>query len=99
MSCAQAVETTDAFLGMSLKDASSTCCEDIVIRIELPGTEAKGEIDLDVNDTNLTVRSPKYKLFLHLPHKVKADAGKAKWDGTKEELYISLPIIRDDYLP
>lgn len=32
----QAVESTDAFLGMSGKDPSSTCCEDLVVRVELP---------------------------------------------------------------
>ena len=34
----QAVETQDAFLGMGDKDPSSTQCEDIVLRVELPGT-------------------------------------------------------------
>ena len=33
----QAVESTDMFLGMSGKDESSTSCEDMVLRIELPG--------------------------------------------------------------
>lgn len=84
---------------MSLKNISSVCCEDIVVRIELPGTDSRGDIDLDVHDTSLTIRSPKYKLFLHLPHKVKSDAGKARWDGGKEELNVSLPVVREDYLP
>lgn len=40
----QAVETTDMFLGMSGKNESSTSCEDMVLRIELPGVEsASGE--------------------------------------------------------
>ena len=36
----QAVSTTDAFLGMMDKDASSACCEDVELRIDLP--KAKG---------------------------------------------------------
>jgi hypothetical protein len=32
----QAVGTADAYLGMSGKDPSSTCCEDLVVRIALP---------------------------------------------------------------
>lgn len=33
----QAVDTADNFLGMSGKDGSSTSCEDLVVRVELPG--------------------------------------------------------------
>ena len=36
----QAVETTDAFLGMMNKDPSSTCCEDLQLRVELPHAKA-----------------------------------------------------------
>ena len=36
----QAVTSTDAFLGMMDKDASSACCEDLELRIDLP--DAKG---------------------------------------------------------
>lgn len=36
----QAVGTHDAFLGMSGKDPSSACCEELVLRIALP--EAAG---------------------------------------------------------
>ncbi len=47
----QAVESTDVFLGMSGKDESSTSCEDIVVRIELPGVSSASELDLDVKPT------------------------------------------------
>ncbi len=41
----QAVASTDAFLGMSGKDPSSTCCEELVVRIELPeASSAAGEL-------------------------------------------------------
>ncbi len=36
----QAVQSTDVFLGMSGKDESSTSCEDMVLRIELPGVSS-----------------------------------------------------------
>ncbi len=32
----QAVESTDVFLGMSGKDESSTSCESMVVKIDLP---------------------------------------------------------------
>ena len=36
------------------------------------------------------------KLSVYLPHRVNEDKGKAAWDGKKEILSISLPIIRED---
>ena len=44
----QSVESTDMFLGMSGKNESSTSCEDMVLRIELPGISGASELDLDV---------------------------------------------------
>ena len=38
----QAVESTDIFLGMSGKDESSTSCEDMVVRVELPEVSSLG---------------------------------------------------------
>ncbi|KAG2490866.1 hypothetical protein HYH03_010784 [Edaphochlamys debaryana] len=92
----QAVDTADNFLGMSGKDNSSTSCEDLVVRIELPGAEGAAELDLDVKDTYLKLSSPRYKLSIHLPHKVDGERGKAKWDSAKKVLAITLRIIRDD---
>lgn len=36
----QAVESTDAFLGMMNKDPSSTCCEDLQLRVDLPKSKS-----------------------------------------------------------
>lgn len=71
----------------------------MVVRIELPGTESVKEIDLDVKEGSMIVRSPKYKLSTYLPHKVNHDMGKAKWDSAKQELSVTLPIVRESYLP
>mmetsp|Transcript_9796 Transcript_9796/g.16835 ORF Transcript_9796/g.16835 Transcript_9796/m.16835 type:complete len:196 (+) Transcript_9796:242-829(+) len=90
----QAVGTEDAYLGLSDKDPSSTCCEDLIIRIELPGTNSMAELDLDVQKTYIRLESPLYKLAVYLPHEVDEERGNAKWDKTKEALSISLPIIR-----
>lgn len=49
----QAVETTDAFLGMSGKDGSSACCEDIVLRVKLPDVQKASEIDVDLKATSI----------------------------------------------
>eukprot|EP00877_Chromochloris_zofingiensis_P003784 jgi/Chrzof1/13406/Cz07g31240.t1 len=92
----QAVESTDAFLGMSGKDPSSTCCEDLVVRVELPEASSISELDLDVTATHMRLSSPTYKLSLPLPHKVADQKGKAKWDDKKKVLTVTLPIIRED---
>lgn len=55
----QAVGTQDAFLGMSGKDPSSTCCEELVVKIDLPGTTSMRELDLDVKSSHLRLLSPK----------------------------------------
>ncbi|GAX80342.1 hypothetical protein CEUSTIGMA_g7780.t1 [Chlamydomonas eustigma] len=92
----QAVESTDMFLGMSGKDESSTSCEDMVLRIELPGVSSAEELDLDVKSTYVKLNHAKYKLSIYLPHRVNEDKGKARWDSKKETLSVTLPIIRDD---
>jgi hypothetical protein len=53
----QAVATTDAFLGMSGKDPSSTCCEELVVCIQLPHAATAAELVLDVRDTRLQLSS------------------------------------------
>uniref|UniRef100_A0A7S0WQ44 PIH1D1/2/3 CS-like domain-containing protein n=1 Tax=Chlamydomonas leiostraca TaxID=1034604 RepID=A0A7S0WQ44_9CHLO len=92
----QAVESTDVFLGMSGKDESSTSCEQMVVKVQLPGVESISELDLDVKRTYLKLNSTQYKLSIYLPHKVDEDKGKAKWDKDKRVLSVTLPIIRED---
>lgn len=44
----QSVETTDTFLGMSGKDPSSTQCEDLLVKISLPGASGAAGIQYTV---------------------------------------------------
>ena len=88
--------TSDTFLGMSGKDASSAQCEDMIVRIDLPRAASAAELDLEVKPTYLKLGSPVYRLAVYLPHKVDAERGKAKWDAAKKTLSVTLPIIRDD---
>lgn len=92
----QSVTTSDNFLGMSGKDPSSTCCEHLVVVLQLPQAKSAAELDLDTTPTQLHLQSPAYKLRLPLPHKVDSERGSAKWDSKKKTLSITLPIIRDD---
>ncbi|XP_065058566.1 dynein axonemal assembly factor 6-like isoform X2 [Rhopilema esculentum] len=90
----QKVTSDDIFLGMSGKNPSTACCEDLLIKIQLPDTR-RTDIDLDVQDTFLDCRTPKSRLALHLPHKVDSKSGKADWDATKMILTVTLPLNRD----
>mmetsp|Transcript_14062 Transcript_14062/g.17049 ORF Transcript_14062/g.17049 Transcript_14062/m.17049 type:complete len:191 (+) Transcript_14062:105-677(+) len=92
----QAVGTEDAYLGMSDKDPSSTQCEEIVLRVFLPGTEKMSEITLDVHEDHIRLESPQYKLVMYLPNKVDSDKGSAKWDKKTESLSIIMPKIKED---
>jgi hypothetical protein len=94
----QAVQTTDAYLGMSGKDPSSTCCEELLVRIQLPAARSAAELDLDVKPQVLRLTSAAYRLRLALPHKVDDQRGSAKWDAAKKVLNVCLPIIRDEGL-
>lgn len=53
----QAVQTTDAFLGMDPmgKDPTSTSCEDLLLRVALPGVASVADIDLDLRPESLTL--------------------------------------------
>ncbi|XP_078393130.1 dynein axonemal assembly factor 6 [Cetorhinus maximus] len=53
----QRVGTEDVFLGMSRKDGSTACCEDMMIKIKLPDCKA-ADITLDIKERFLALRSP-----------------------------------------
>ncbi|XP_076811174.1 dynein axonemal assembly factor 6-like [Clavelina lepadiformis] len=90
----QKVSTEDMFLGMGSKNPSSACCEDMIIRIELPGCSMK-DVELDVKENYLDCRCPKYRLLLALPHPVDPKKGNAQWDGNKEVLNVTLTMSRE----
>ncbi|XP_056396826.1 dynein axonemal assembly factor 6 [Hyla sarda] len=90
----QKVGSEDIFLGMSRKDPSTVCCEDLVVKIQLPNTKAS-DISLDIRRKFLDLRTPKYKLGLHLPHPVNEKTGKAQFKVDTETLELTLTMVRD----
>ncbi|XP_052689406.1 dynein axonemal assembly factor 6-like [Crassostrea angulata] len=90
----QAVSSEDMFLQMGNKTPSTASCEDMVIKIKLPDTKA-ADLTLDVKTKFLDLRTPKYKLGLHLPHPVNHKTGKAQWDGDKNILNVTLRMQRE----
>mmetsp|Transcript_68779 Transcript_68779/g.217524 ORF Transcript_68779/g.217524 Transcript_68779/m.217524 type:complete len:97 (-) Transcript_68779:45-335(-) len=91
----QAVGTEDSYMGMGDKDPGSNSCEDLLLRVKLPGGSMK-DLDLEVQSTYLKLQTAQYKLNLYLPNKVDEKRGNAKWDSKTEELNIYMPIIRED---
>ncbi|MCJ8744989.1 hypothetical protein PDJAM_G00125120 [Pangasius djambal] len=89
----QSVGTEDLFLGMSQKDPSSMCCESMLVRVKLPETKAS-DLVLDVKERFVDLRTPKYKLGLHLPHSVHSREGTARFITERYELEITLPMNR-----
>jgi hypothetical protein len=91
----QSVTSEDMYLGMGDMDPTSSKCDTMVVKIRLPG-ESIGEVDLDVKRQSIVLRSKQYKLATYLPHKVRNEDGKAQWLKDKEQLVVSLPIIRKE---
>ncbi|XP_068013577.1 dynein axonemal assembly factor 6 isoform X2 [Melanerpes formicivorus] len=90
----QSVGTEDVFFGMSRKDPSTACCEDIVVKIKLPETKF-ADITLDIQDQVLDLRTPKQKLLLHLPYRVDSQSGKARFLSEEETLEVTLRVSRE----
>ncbi|XP_030629273.1 dynein axonemal assembly factor 6 [Chanos chanos] len=89
----QSIGTEDLFLGLSGKDPSSMCCDSMLVRVKLPETKAS-DLMLDVREKFLDLRTPKFKLGLHLPHPVHSEEGRARFITEREELEITLPMNR-----
>ncbi|XP_053186542.1 protein PIH1D3 [Scomber japonicus] len=89
----QSVGTEDLFLGLSRKDPSSMCCEAMLVKIKLPDTKAT-DVVLDIKEKFLDLRTPKYKLGLHLPHPIHNQEGKAQFFSEREELQVTLLMKR-----
>ncbi|KAM6252536.1 dynein axonemal assembly factor 6 [Spheniscus humboldti] len=89
----QCVGTEDVFFGMSRKDPSTACCEEMVIKIKLPETNYS-DIALDIQDKVLDLRTPKKKLLLHLPYHVDSKNGKACFLSEEETLEVTLRVSR-----
>nr|XP_046263397.1 protein PIH1D3 isoform X2 [Scatophagus argus] len=89
----QSVGTEDLFLGLNRKDPSSMCCEAMLVKIKLPDIKAT-DVFLDIKEKFLDLRTPKYKLGLHLPHPIHSHGGKAQFFSEREELEVTLLMNR-----
>ncbi|XP_013168195.1 PREDICTED: protein PIH1D3 [Papilio xuthus] len=94
MNYQQSVSAEDVFLQMGPKTPSSASCENLVVRIKLPG-DKKENVELTVDTKSVTIQSPQYYLKLALPHDIDPDNSKANWDSVKESLVLTLKLDRE----
>ncbi|XP_004440509.1 PREDICTED: protein PIH1D3 [Ceratotherium simum simum] len=90
----QQVGTEDIFLGLTRKDSSTACCEDLVVKIKLPNTNTS-EIEIDVQEMILDLRTPNKKLLITLPHPVECNSGKAFYVQETETLEVTMTLKRE----
>ncbi|KAK7863621.1 hypothetical protein R5R35_006158 [Gryllus longicercus] len=90
----QAVTPEDVFLQLGGRTPGSASCEELVVRVRLPG-ERVGDVALSVGRQRVDVRSPAFRLALPLPHPVDADASRAHWDADAHTLTLSLRLVRE----
>ena len=89
----QHVGAEDVYLGMGNTTPSTISAGYLVVHIDFPGQKMK-DLDLKVQKQKIIAQSPKHRLCTYLPHEVDDQKGNAKWDGKKDRLSITLPIVR-----
>ncbi|KAG7311446.1 hypothetical protein JYU34_002488 [Plutella xylostella] len=94
MNYQQAVTAEDVFLQIGHKTPSTASCENLKVRIKMPGDKMEN-IDLAVDKSSVTVDSSQYHLKLPLPHGIDPDASKANWDSSEETLILTLKLDRE----
>ncbi|KOB73854.1 Uncharacterized protein OBRU01_10035 [Operophtera brumata] len=94
MNYQQAVTAEDVFLQIGPKTPSSASCENLIVRIKMPG-DKKENVDLAVTTDSVTVNSSRHSLTLPLPHGINPDQSKASWDTDQETLVLTLKLDRE----
>ncbi|XP_017782934.1 PREDICTED: protein PIH1D3 [Nicrophorus vespilloides] len=90
----QSVTPSDVFLQMGGKTPTTASCENMIMKIHLPG-ESRQNIDLKVLRTNLEVNSAKFYLSIPLPQPVDPQLGNAQYDAESEDLVVTLVMDRE----
>ncbi|XP_065173941.1 protein kintoun [Atheta coriaria] len=77
---------------------NSAIPKELVVEICLPLLKAATDIDLDVTEKTVQLKSEtpaKYKLSITLPYKVQEASGNAKFDKDTKKLIVTLPVKRN----
>nr|XP_021518885.1 protein PIH1D3 [Meriones unguiculatus] len=93
----QTVGTEDIYLGLTRKDPSIACCDELVVKIKLPDTNPS-EIQIDIQEMYLDLRTPKKKLLVNFPQPVHYNTAKAAYIWEVETLEVRMALKREfDY--
>ncbi|KAI8589377.1 hypothetical protein BDZ88DRAFT_507271 [Geranomyces variabilis] len=85
---------------MYLPTSSTSMCKSVhdagslSITVELPQTRL-ADVDLEVSQWELNVRTPLYRLQVPLPNPVDEKRGNAVWEKEHARLVVRVPILRD----
>ncbi|XP_010610120.1 protein PIH1D3 [Fukomys damarensis] len=90
----QQVGTEDVYLGLTRKDPSTACCQELLVKIQLPDTNPS-EILIDIQETVLDLRTPNKKLLLNLPQPVECNSAKALYIPENETLEVTMTMKRE----
>ncbi|XP_021055030.1 protein PIH1D3 [Mus pahari] len=90
----QTVGTEDVYLGLTRKDPSTACCQELVVKIKLPNTNPS-EIQIDIQEMLLDLRTPKKKLLVNFPQPVERNSAKASYIWEAETLEVRMTVQRD----
>lgn len=90
----QTVGTEDIYLGLTSKDPSTACCQELVVKIKLPNTNPS-EIQIDIQETLLDLRTPKKKLIVNFPQPVESNSAKASYIQEAETLEVRMTLKRE----
>ncbi|XP_052047872.1 dynein axonemal assembly factor 6 [Apodemus sylvaticus] len=90
----QTVGTEDVYLGLTRKDPSTACCQELVVKIKLPNTNPS-EIQIDIQEMLLDLRTPKNKLLVNFPQPVERNSAKASYIWEAETLEVRMTLQRD----
>lgn len=74
-----------------------TIPHELVVTIDLPLLNTTEDANLDVSSKRITLASDKpakYKLDIALPYEVNEENGNAKFDKSKRQLIITLPVVQ-----
>ncbi|XP_008071045.1 protein PIH1D3 [Carlito syrichta] len=90
----QQVGTEDIFLGLTRKDSSTASCTDLVVKIKLPNTNPS-EIEVDIQEMILDLRTPNKKLMITLPQPVECSSAKGFYIQETETLEVNLTMKKE----
>ncbi|KAF6214227.1 hypothetical protein GE061_008966 [Apolygus lucorum] len=90
----QRVGSEDLFLQMNQRTPLTSSCEVMVVTVTMKG-EMKKNVDCNLTEVDLDIRSPLYRLHLPFPHQVNPDTATAEWIPDAFQLVVTLQLVRE----